>query len=53
MQVEKKRLFHSVGFGIRYFTSVGPIRADFVFPIRRRIGIDSKILFILSLEQAF
>ena len=53
MQIEKKRWFHSVGFGIRYFTSVGPIRADFAFPIRRRKGIDSKMQFILSLGQAF
>lgn len=52
-ETEKKRWFCSVGLGIRYFTSIGPIRADIAFPIRRRKGIDSKMQFILSLGQAF
>lgn len=53
MKIEKKRWFYSFGFGIRYFTGIGPIRADFAFPIRRRKKIDSRMQFILSLGQAF
>lgn len=52
-KIEKKRWFYSLGFGIRYFTAIGPIRADFAFPIRRRKKIDSRMQFILSLGQAF
>lgn len=53
MQIDKKRWFYSVGFGVRYFTSIGPIRADLAFPIKRRKGIDSRMQFILSLGQVF
>ncbi|MDR2780898.1 MAG: BamA/TamA family outer membrane protein [Holosporaceae bacterium] len=53
LQTEKKRWFNSFGLGIRYFTSIGPIRVDFAFPIKRRKGIDSKMQFIMSLGQAF
>lgn len=53
IRLEKKRWFCSFGFGIRYFTSIGPIRLDFAFPIKRRKGIDSKMQFIMSLGQAF
>ncbi|MDR0753532.1 MAG: BamA/TamA family outer membrane protein, partial [Holosporaceae bacterium] len=53
LQTEKKRWFHSVGIGIRYFTSVGPIRFDFAFPIKKRRRIDSRMQFIISLGQAF
>jgi translocation and assembly module TamA len=53
LQTEKKRWFNSLGFGIRYFTSIGPIRVDFAFPLRKRKGIDSKMQFIMSLGQAF
>lgn len=52
-QTEIKRWFLSYGIGIRYFTSIGPIRIDFAFPIKRRKGIDSKMQFIISLGQAF
>ncbi|MDR1560893.1 MAG: BamA/TamA family outer membrane protein, partial [Holosporaceae bacterium] len=53
LKIDKKRWFFSIGSGIRYFTSIGPIRIDFAFPIRRRKGIDSKMQFIISLGQAF
>lgn len=53
IKLEKKRWFYSLGFGIRYFTAIGPIRADFAIPVRRRKKIDSKMQFILSLGQAF
>ncbi|MCR5225519.1 MAG: BamA/TamA family outer membrane protein [Alphaproteobacteria bacterium] len=53
IKIEKKRWFCSVGFGVRYFTSIGPIRVDFAFPIKRRRGVDSRMQFIMSLGQAF
>ncbi|MDR3151470.1 MAG: BamA/TamA family outer membrane protein [Holosporaceae bacterium] len=53
LQTEPKRWFFSYGLGIRYFTSIGPIRIDFAFPIRRRKGVDSRMQFIISLGQAF
>jgi translocation and assembly module TamA len=53
LQTEEKRWFYSVGIGVRYYTSIGPIRADLAFPIKRRRGVDSKVQFIMSLGQAF
>jgi translocation and assembly module TamA len=53
LRTEKKRWFCSFGTGIRYFTSIGPIRVDFAFPIKRRKEIDSKMQFVVSLGQAF
>lgn len=53
ISLEKKRWFFAYGLGVRYFTSIGPIRFDFAFPVKRRRGIDSKIHFIMSLGQAF
>ncbi len=52
-EIENKRWFYSIGFGIRYFTEIGPIRLDFAFPINRRKEVDSKMQFIMSLGQAF
>lgn len=53
IRLEKKRWFLSTGIGFRYHTSIGPIRADFAFPIKKRKGVDSKMQFIMSLGQAF
>lgn len=52
-EIEKKRNFFSVGAGVRYYTSIGPIRIDFAFPLHRRKGIDSRVQFIMGLGQAF
>jgi translocation and assembly module TamA len=53
LKTERKRWFFSVGVGIRYFTTIGPIRVDFAFPIKRRKGIASRMQFVISLGQAF
>lgn len=53
LKIEKKRWFCSVGAGVRYYTSIGPIRVDFAFPLRKRKGFDSKMQFMLGLGQAF
>ncbi len=41
------------GVGFRYFTGVGPIRADVGFPINRRPEIDNTFEFYVSIGQAF
>lgn len=43
----------SVGFGARYFTTFGPLRLDFGFPINPRDGIDDFFQFYISIGQAF
>lgn len=48
-----KKLLNSVGFGVRYFTAVGPIRADFAFPLNPRKDIDKAFQFYISIGQAF
>ena len=43
----------AAGFGIRYFTAVGPIRLDFGFPLNPREDIDDSMQFYISIGQAF
>ena len=43
----------STGFGVRYFTTFGPLRLDFGFPLNRRDGIDDFMQFYISIGQAF
>lgn len=51
--LDNRRWFCAFGIGGRYFSSIGPIRVDFAFPIKRRKDIDSKMQFIMSIGQAF
>jgi len=46
-------LFWAAGFGVRYFTPVGPVRADIAFPLDPRPNIDDPWQIYLSLGQAF
>lgn len=41
------------GLGVRYFTPIGPVRADIAFPINPRPGVDAPFQIYLSLGQAF
>ena len=43
----------SAGIGLRYYTSVGPIRLDLAVPLSRRRDIDSRFQIYISLGQAF
>ncbi|CAM3742315.1 autotransporter assembly complex protein TamA [Litorimonas haliclonae] len=43
---------YGAGFGVRYFTSFAPIRADIAFPINKRPGDDAFQIYI-SIGQAF
>jgi translocation and assembly module TamA len=41
------------GFGLRYFMSFAPLRADIAFPLNRRDEIDAAFQFYISLGQSF
>lgn len=43
----------AAGLGLRYFTSIGPLRLDLAFPINRRKGIDDRYQVYVSIGQAF
>jgi translocation and assembly module TamA len=42
----------AVGIGLRYYTAIGPIRADVAFPLDRR-DARSPVAFYVSIGQAF
>lgn len=41
------------GFGIRYYTSLAPIRFDFAVPLNKRDAIDDDFQLYISIGQAF
>ncbi len=45
-------LQYAAGIGLRYYTSIGPIRADLAFPLNPREG-DKPVVLYISLGQAF
>ena len=46
-------VFWGGGLGLRYFTTIGPVRADVAIPANPRSGIDDRWQIYLSLGQAF
>src|SRR5579872_1205039 len=42
----------AAGIGLRYYTAIGPIRADVAFPLERRQG-NAPVAFYVSIGQAF
>ena len=42
----------AVGVGVRYYTAIGPIRADIAFPLDRHVGTGPVALYV-SIGQAF
>lgn len=48
-----QQLKTGVGFGLRYFSSFGPLRADIAFPTGRRRGVDAAYQLYFSIGQAF
>jgi len=42
----------AVGVGLRYYTAIGPIRADVAFPLERHAGTGAVALYV-SIGQAF
>jgi len=49
----REKLLHGVGFGLRYITDFGPIRADIAFPLKRRKFIDSAYQLSFGIGQVF
>ncbi len=49
----KGKWLKSVGFGVRYFSFVGPFRLDIGFPLNPRKGIDKKYRVLVSIGQTF
>jgi translocation and assembly module TamA len=43
----------SAGIGVRYYTSIGPIRLDVAVPLSRRREVDSRFQIYISLGQSF
>jgi translocation and assembly module TamA len=41
-----------VGLGLRYYTSVGPIRLDVAFPLERHAGTGPVAIYV-SIGQSF
>ncbi len=48
-----KGLQWGAGLGLRYYTPIGPVRADFAVPLNKRPGIDDSFQVYFSLGQAF
>jgi translocation and assembly module TamA len=49
----REKLFWGTGLGVRYYTSIGPVRIDLGIPLEKRDGIDADYQIYLSLGQAF
>ncbi len=49
---DQKQL-QSAGIGVRYYTSVGPLRLDIAFPLDRRRPIDNALQVYFSIGQTF
>ncbi|MEQ9151467.1 MAG: autotransporter assembly complex family protein [Parvibaculaceae bacterium] len=46
-------LLWGAGLGLRYYTPIGPIRADVAVPLNRRRNVDDAFQIYVSLGQAF
>jgi outer membrane protein insertion porin family len=46
-------LFHSVGFGFRWFSPIGPLRFEWGIPLFRRTAQDQPILFEFTIGNSF
>jgi translocation and assembly module TamA len=48
-----EEIFWGWGFGYRFYSDFGPIRADVAFPVNRRKGVDDSFQVYISLGQSF
>ncbi len=46
-------LFHSVGFGFRWFSPIGPLRFEWGVPLNRRSPSDQPLLFEFTIGNSF
>ena len=47
------KFYNAYGFGIRYYSELGPIRVDIGFPFHKRRGVDSFAQISISLGHRF
>lgn len=50
---KKEGVRQSAGLGIRYYTSIGPLRLDIAFPLNKRRHIDHSVEAYFSIGQSF
>ena len=48
-----QEMLYGAGLGLRYYTTIGPIRLDVAVPLRKREGVDSNYQFYVSIGQSF
>ena len=48
-----KPMLQSAGFGLRYYTPIGPLRLDLAFPLNRRPHVDGPMQLYFSIGQSF
>jgi translocation and assembly module TamA len=48
----EEELQYAAGLGVRYYTAIGPLRADVAVPLNRR-DVDDRFQFYVSIGQAF
>lgn len=52
-ELSRRDYMYSVGFGLRYYTPVGPFRLDIGFPVKRPQSVDYSYWLHISLGQIF
>jgi translocation and assembly module TamA len=50
---ESGGLSYGAGFGVRWFTTIGPLRVDFAYPLNPEANQVERLQFYISLGQAF
>ena len=51
--VSREDYMYGAGFGVRYYTPVGPLRLDIGFPLKKTADIDYDYRIHISLGQIF
>lgn len=49
----QQEMLYGAGLGLRYYTTIGPIRLDVAVPLNKREGVDSDYQIYVSIGQAF
>jgi translocation and assembly module TamA len=48
-----QEMLYGAGLGLRYYTTIGPIRLDVAVPLRKRENVDSDYQIYVSIGQSF
>ncbi len=49
----QQEMLYGAGLGLRYYTTIGPIRLDVAVPLNKREGVDSDYQIYVSIGQSF